>query len=69
MVESAAGFFSSISLTHLNMLLLLGLALSGGTIGGRLFQKLRIPQVVGYIMVGVLVGQTGLGMVDQEVAD
>ena len=46
------------------MLLLLGLALFGGTIGGRIFEKLRIPQVVGYIIIGVLIGETGLKLVD-----
>ena len=59
--------FTSISVTHLNVLLLLGLALFGGTIGGRLFQHIKIPQVVGYIVVGVVVGQTGLGIVDASV--
>ncbi len=49
---------------HINILLLLGIALFGGTVGGRLFQKLRIPQVVGYIMIGALLGQSGLGIVD-----
>ncbi|MCF7908059.1 MAG: cation:proton antiporter [Candidatus Omnitrophica bacterium] len=49
------------------MLFLLGLALFGGTIGGRLFQKLKIPQVVGYIAIGLAIGESGLGMVDQSV--
>lgn len=51
------------------MLLLLGLGLFGGTIGGRLFQKIKIPQVVGYIVVGMIVGQTGLGIVDADVTE
>ncbi|MFH1593365.1 MAG: cation:proton antiporter [Candidatus Omnitrophota bacterium] len=55
-----------ISVLHLNMLLLLGLALFGGTIGGRLFQKLRIPQVVGYIIIGIIIGQSGLKIVNQS---
>ena len=49
---------------HLNILFLLGLALFGGTIGGRLFQKLRIPQVVGYVSLGILIGESGFKMVD-----
>ena len=53
-----------ISYLHLNILLLLGLALFGGTIGGRLFQKIRIPQVVGYIAIGILIGESGLKIVD-----
>lgn len=50
----------------MNILILLGLALFGGTIGGRLFQKIRIPQVVGYIIVGILIGQTGARIVDEH---
>jgi len=58
-----------ISFFHINILLLLGLALFGGTIGGRLFQKLRIPQVVGYIIIGILIGETGLGIVNSSVIE
>ena len=43
-----------------NLILLLGLIMFLGALGGRLFQKLRIPQVVGYIVIGVLIGQSGL---------
>ncbi len=57
---------SSISIFHLNILLLVGLALFGGIIGGRLFQKLKIPQVLGYIIIGILIGRSGLKMVDAE---
>lgn len=49
---------------HLNLLFLLGLALVGGTIGGRLFQRLRIPQVVGYIIIGIIIGESGLKIVN-----
>ena len=41
---------------HLNLVLLFGLVILGGTFGARLFQKLRIPQVVGCIVVGILLG-------------
>jgi len=40
----------------LNLVLLFGLVILGGTFGARLFQKLHIPQVVGCIIVGVLLG-------------
>jgi len=49
---------------HLNVLLVLGIAVFGGTVGARVFQKLRIPQVVGYIVVGVLIGEPLLKFVD-----
>ena len=58
--------FAQVHIPHLNVLFLLGLALFGGTIGGRLFQKLRIPQVVGYIIIGIVIGQAGLNIVDKH---
>ena len=45
---------------ELNALLFVGIALFGGTIGGRLFQRLRIPQVIGYIIIGLILGESGL---------
>ncbi len=58
--------FMQVHIPHLNVLFLLGLALFGGTVGGRLFQKLRIPQVVGYIMIGIVIGRAGLNIVDKN---
>ena len=51
---------------HLPILLVVGFALFAGTIGARIFQRLRIPQVVGYIAIGVLVGRSGLGIITDE---
>ncbi|MBD3272617.1 MAG: CBS domain-containing protein [Elusimicrobia bacterium] len=56
-----------ISHLHLNILFLIGLALFGGTIGGRIFQKLKVPQVVGYMLIGIGIGLSGLKIVDQHV--
>ncbi|NQT46015.1 MAG: cation:proton antiporter [Candidatus Omnitrophica bacterium] len=67
MYEYLAQILEKISVFHLNILLLLGLALFGGTAGGRLFQKLRIPQVVGYIIIGIAIGQSGLRIVDDNI--
>jgi len=69
MIEYLAHIFSNISVPHLNILFLLGLALFGGTIGGRLFQKLRIPQVVGYIAIGILIGESCLKVISQDVIE
>lgn len=52
-----------------NVILLLGLALFGGTIGGKLFQKLRIPQVVGYIIIGIIFGDMLLGVISLEMVE
>lgn len=67
MFEYLSNVFSKISVSQLNILFLLGLALFGGTIGGRLFQKLRIPQVVGYIALGIVIGESCLKIIDQDV--
>jgi len=42
--------------SHLNLVFLFGLIILGGTFGARLFQKLHIPQVVGYVTVGIILG-------------
>lgn len=51
---------------HLNLLLLLGIAVFFGTAGARLFQKLRIPQVVGYIVIGLILGGSALKLIGIE---
>ena len=66
MLEIVDEIFTEQTTPHLNMLFLVGLALFGGTVGGRLFQKFRAPQVVGYVVAGVVVGHSGLRIVDQD---
>lgn len=39
--------------------LLIGLIMFFGAVGGRLFQRFRIPQVVGYIVIGIIIGSSG----------
>ena len=51
---------------NLNIILLLGVVLSLGTLGGRLFQFLKIPQVVGYIIIGIFLGQSGMKLVNTD---
>ncbi|MBI9103568.1 MAG: cation:proton antiporter [Spirochaetales bacterium] len=51
---------------QMSVLLLLGIVLFLGTAGGRIFQKLKIPQVVGYIVVGIILGQSGIGFINKE---
>ena len=48
------------------MVLFLGIVLFGGALGGRLFQKIKIPQVVGYIVIGVILGQSGLKFIGPD---
>jgi len=67
MFEHLTYILTKISIPHLNILFLLGLALFGGTIGGRIFQKLRIPQVVGYMAIGILIGESGFKIINHDI--
>jgi len=51
------------------LLILLGMGVFGGLLGASLFQRLRIPQVVGYIAIGLLIGEVGFGLVNAKVID
>ena len=46
----------------MHILFLLGLSILLGFAGGRLFERLRIPQVVGFIVVGSILGDSLLGL-------
>ena len=50
----------------MNVLFLLGVATLVGFAGGRLFEKLRIPQVVGFIVVGVILGDCLTGVLKND---
>lgn len=41
---------------NLSPILLIGLAIFCGIIGAKIFQKLRIPQIIGYITIGIILG-------------
>lgn len=47
----------------LGILFVLGVGVLGGTLGAWIFQRMRIPQVVGYIAMGVLIGESGFRVV------
>jgi len=51
---------------NFGILAILGTCTAGGVIGAWLFQKLHIPQVVGYIVIGVLIGSTGIGLITPQ---
>nr|MBU1328459.1 cation:proton antiporter [Candidatus Omnitrophota bacterium] len=69
MVEQLTYTFNNISSVHLNALFLLGLVLFAGAVGGKIFQWLRIPQVVGYIIAGILLGQSGLNIINKDILE
>jgi len=53
----------------MNALLVIGLVILLGTISGRLFQKVNLPQVMGYIIVGVLLGESFHGILSGPMLD
>lgn len=53
----------------MQILLLLGLILILGLAAGRLFEKIGIPQVVGYIVMGVLLGDSVTHIVPESLLD
>ena len=48
----------------MGILLVLGICAFLGMLGASIFQKIKVPQVVGYIVIGLVIGETGLGIVD-----
>jgi len=60
--------FSTRNLLTANVMLILGFTLFGGAYAGRLFQRLKIPQVVGYITIGIALGLSGLRFLGPDVA-
>ena len=53
----------------MHILLILGLIMALGLAGGRLFERFGIPQVVGYIVVGVLLGDSVLHFISVKTLD
>ena len=47
-------------------LLVIGAALIFGVIGARLFKAIRIPQVVGYIIIGIALGVSGVNIITKD---
>lgn len=54
---------------HLNIILLMGLAIFLGTTGARIFQKFRVPQVVGYVVIGLVIGESGFNLIGREAVE
>lgn len=48
---------------NLNMILTLGIVIFGGIVGAKIFQKFHIPQVIGYLVIGLIIGESGFGIV------
>ena len=53
----------------MNILLIFGIILFGGLAVGRLFEKVGIPQVVGFIVLGVLLGDSVFSILPTSLLD
>ena len=52
-----------------SILIILGAAIFGGILGATLFQRLHFPRIIGYIVIGLIIGESGLQWVGRaEVA-
>jgi len=40
----------------INFVLLIGIAIFFGTVGAKIFQRIHIPQIVGYVTIGIILG-------------
>lgn len=50
---------------EMNIILLVGIAIFGGTVGARIFHRLGIPRIVGYVAIGIILGPW-LGIISQQ---
>lgn len=50
----------------MGILFILGVGIVGGLFGAWFFQKLHIPQVVGYLVLGILIGESGFQLVRES---
>ncbi len=46
-----------------NILFILGIGVFGGLIGAWFFQKIKFPQVIGYIVMGLILGESGFKLI------
>lgn len=69
LAEFLPAFMHFDTLESANLILLLGVILLLGSLGGHLFQRLKFPQVVGYIVIGILIGQSGFQILSENVIE
>ncbi|MGB2630326.1 MAG: cation:proton antiporter [Candidatus Omnitrophota bacterium] len=53
----------------MNVLLVIGIIILLGTVGGRIFEKMNLPRVMGYIIIGVLFGRSFNGFLSGPVLE
>ena len=53
----------------MNVLLVIGLIMLLGTVGGRVFRRMNLPQVMGYMLIGLLLGESFHGFLSGPITD
>ncbi len=53
-------------MANLGILIVFGLSLFGGLLGASFFQKIKVPQVVGYIIIGIIIGSGGFNIITKD---
>ena len=53
----------------MNPLLIIGMIILLGTVGGRIFKKINLPSVTGYIIIGLLIGESFHGFLSGGIID
>lgn len=53
---------------QVNIILLIGIAIFAGMVGARIIQKLHIPQIIGYVTIGVILGPL-LGVISPQTVE
>ena len=51
---------------NLGVLFIVGIAIFGGITGAWLFERLHFPNVVGYIVIGLVFGSSGFGLIQPQ---
>lgn len=50
-----------------SILLIMGIGIFGGIGGAWLFQKIKIPQVLGYLAIGIIIGKSGFKLINSDI--
>lgn len=53
----------------MNMLLMIGIIILLGTLAGKIFRKLNLPQVMGYMILGLFLGESFRGFLSGPIVD
>jgi len=51
---------------HINIFFLISISILGGLFGAKLFKKIKVPQFLGYIIAGILIGKSGFKLINAD---